>query len=85
VGVAAPTGAIVSLYYDGSRFGRDVRAGDVLETDTGRRYLIVTMRRQLVGKHAGRLHLSCVVVAEAPEGATVHPLHWYKRGRAPVR
>lgn len=74
-----PVGAIVGLYYDGVA---DVAVNHVLETPTGRRYLILELRRQERGKHTGRAHLQCLVIDEVPRDATVHPLLWYKRSRS---
>lgn len=81
---AAPAGAEVRLFYDAVT--RDVRAGDELVTSTtGRRYLVLAVRRQERGKHVGRMHLRCVVLA--PEArrdpdTIVHPVTWYRRHRA---
>lgn len=70
------------LYYDAVT--RDVNDGDYIRTPTGRTYLIQGIRIQEKGKHAGRMHLSCIVMAAdhvPEEDATVHPLHWYSRNR----
>lgn len=76
---AAPTGAVVGIYYDGLV---QVEVGEALRTPTGRTYIIVAARRQERGRHTGRQHLRCAVAdGEAPAGVRVHPLHWYKRGR----
>jgi hypothetical protein len=66
------------LYYDTTL---SVDVGDVLETSTGRRYLVLTSRRQ---QNRPRWHLRCVVMGETdpmPDGAVIHPLYWYSRDR----
>jgi hypothetical protein len=73
-----PIGAVVRIYYDGRRLEK----GDVLQTLTGRMYLVVHVRLQAKGKHAGRRqHLACVVVSEAPPETRVLPIRWYSRAR----
>ncbi len=72
----APVGALVKITYDGFV---DLGIGDVLCTDTGRCYVVVTGRRQQRGKHRGRHHLQCMVAAAPPPGARVFPLYWYSR------
>jgi hypothetical protein len=57
--VTAPVGAVVKLFVD---LVAPVRQGDIIETGTGRRYGVLGVRVQASGKHAGRQHLSCVVV-----------------------
>jgi hypothetical protein len=74
--VKAPIGAVVKITYDGNLPHGE---GHVLRATTGRLYLIIDMRRQARGKHAGRLHLRCLVIDELPSGATVHPLCWHPR------
>lgn len=81
-----PPGSVVTLGYDNDD---EVEAGDVIETSTGRRYLVHEARR--VRRRPGvavrwrfRWRLQCVVLDpdEAhPEGARVHELVWYDRGR----
>lgn len=89
--MTAPAGAIVSLYVD---LVADVGTGDVIATQSGRRYRVVDVRVQKRGKHVGRQHLRCIVdpgaepdemVYAGPEGETragvVHTIRWYKRAR----
>jgi len=74
-----PAGAIVSIYYDARV---DLVDGDALRTPTGRTYVVMASRRQQRGKHRGRWHLRCLVLDrddQPPPGATVHPIHWYRR------
>jgi len=78
----APEGAEVGLYVD---LLARVRVGHVIQTQTGRRYGVVSVRVQERGIHAGRQHLRCVVLGpdtELARGTKVHTIHWYKRGRA---
>jgi hypothetical protein len=79
----APIGAIVSLHYDNTAPGQrpDLAIGHYLRTRTGRTYQILALRQQARGKHTGRYHLKCLVVAPVPYpvNAPVHPLHWYAR------
>lgn len=79
----AAVGDVVSIYYD----GREVQTAEVLQTSTGRTYLIVSKRVQRRGAHVGRQHLRCLIV-EAEEVKAkelkIHPLHWYKRGTTRV-
>lgn len=80
--MAAAPGREVGLYYDGRR---GVEVGDEIETTgTGRRYLVIAVRRQARGKNVGRWHLRCVVLAPGaardPE-SVVHPCTWYRRQR----
>jgi len=80
----APAGAIVKLYIDSDEL---VRVGHVIETRSGRRYLVLTVRLQQRGKHIGRHHLSALVVGEdelCPTPKT-HRIHWYKRSRGGKR
>lgn len=74
-------GESAAITYDG---WQSVEQGDYLRTQTGRTYLVQDVRVQTRGKHTGRQHLSCVVMApdHQPEpDATVHPLYWYPRTR----
>jgi hypothetical protein len=80
---AAPPGAVVSIYYDPDPEA-DVAVGDGLLTRTGRLYVIVALRRQWRGKHAGRLRLRCAVAEPEAAVARVWPLFWHPRGRASV-
>jgi len=77
--MTAPAGAIVKLYLDTRR---EILPGDVVETQTGRRYLVQSVRIQERGKHVGRKHLSVVVLAAdepTPPGAMVIVIRWYRR------
>jgi len=59
VAVSAPAGAEVGIYVD---LVDEVTIGDVIETQTGRRYLVTARRAQLRGRHVGRQHLRVVVL-----------------------
>lgn len=89
----APIGATVKLYVD---LVAEVIPGDIIETGTGRRYGVLTVRLQERGKHRGRQHLGCVVVERDAEPniratqngdgidfepGTIHRIRWYVRGR----
>lgn len=88
--MTAPIGAVVSLYVD---LMESVWVGDVIETQTGRRYAVIAVRVQARGKAAGRQHLRCLVVERdtnpvsrlTSEGVTtgeageIHTIRWYKR------
>lgn len=81
--MTAPAGAIVGLYVD---LVAVVWPGDLIETRSGRRYLVMANRRQARGKHEGRQHLRCTVLGDdvgpsALVGRVVHRIRWYKRGR----
>lgn len=81
--MTAPAGAIVSIYVDLAATVT-VTPGDVIETQTGRRYSVVTVRVQTGGKHEGRQHLRCAVMAPGdalPTSGMLHPIRWYARGR----
>lgn len=94
--MTAPIGAIVSLYVD---LFAHVSPGDVIETQTGRRYGVLTVREQERGKHVGRQHLKVQVIGpdDEPnlrvvysdgseiETGKVHRISWYKRGKAKRR
>jgi hypothetical protein len=74
----APAGSIVKLYVDSDQL---IREGHVVETRSGRRYLVLTVRLQTRGKYIGRHHLSALVVGEdelCPAPVT-HRIRWYKR------
>lgn len=61
---------------------RTIDEGDVIETSTGRRYL-VTAARWVQGRSPHWL-LDTIVMATDdtnPDGATVHPLRWFPRGK----
>lgn len=76
----APVGAYVRIYYDGAKLSQF----DCLMTPTGRTYEVVAVRVQARGKHVGRQHLLCKVVARPWYTGRVLPLRWYPRGRAAV-
>lgn len=72
----APEGSVVSIAYDGA----PLDVGDILVTATDRTYVVVSVRRQTRGVHAGRQHLRCAVAEVAARGTgKVFPLYWYKR------
>lgn len=75
-----PPGSIVALYFDSPRL---MVADDVIRTESGKCYRVVSNRVQQRGKHVGRQHLTCEVVA--PETVTaddfVMPIYWYARPR----
>lgn len=77
---AAPDGSVVKLYVD---LCERVAVGDLIETQTGRRYGVLVVREQQRGKHRGRQHLSCVVIgadrSEPGPGVRLHRIRWYKR------
>jgi hypothetical protein len=69
-----------TLYYDTTL---TVDPGDVLQTTTGRRYLVQAARRSR--KRPDRWYLDVIVMGGSditPEGAEVFPIHWYSRKRA---
>lgn len=76
-----PPGSVVTLTNDRPGSGREgPEEGDVLETRTGRRYLIV--ERRPVGEHRARY--SCVVMDPAdpyPPGAVRWSWEWTPRTR----
>lgn len=77
----APAGAVVSFYVD---LVDQVGEADIIETESGRRYAVLAVRVQQRGKHRGRQHLKCVVLAsDAPyiPGQIFHRIRWYARGR----
>jgi hypothetical protein len=76
---AAPSGAEVGIFVD---VIAPVAIGDVIETQTGRRYGVVAVRVQQRREHVGRQHLRCVVLgAGAEAGGEVHRIRWYRRKR----
>lgn len=78
---AAPPGAVVGIYVDSAK---RIDRLDVIETGTGRRYQVVTVRVQKRGLHCGRQHLKCLVLhpSDDPGRATpVHRINWHRRGR----
>lgn len=77
--MTAPAGAVVKLYVD---LVAPVAPRDVIETQTGRRYSVLSVRVQLRGARAGRQHLQCLVLGvDDPPTGEVHKIRWYKRGR----
>lgn len=77
--MTAPAGAIVKIYVD---LRACVDIGDVIETQTGRRYSVVAKRVQARGKHAGRQHLICSVMGindPLPTTGMLHRIRWYPR------
>lgn len=83
--MTAPAGAIVGLYVD---LVAPVHVGDVIKTQTGRRYQVLAARVQTRGKHRGRQHLrACVLGVDDPVTAIgdrqrTHNIRWYVRGRS---
>ena len=76
----APSGAIVSIYYDSPV---SVEFGHYIRTSTGRTYLVVEVRQQKKGIHRRRKHIKALVMEEGfeiPKNSVVHPLYWYPRG-----
>lgn len=72
------------LYYDTTL---TVLPGDVIETSTGRRYLVTVATKSNGPVHHNRWHLDVVVMHPDdvnPEGATIHMLHWYSRNKKRV-
>jgi hypothetical protein len=69
---------MAALHYDSAV---PVVEGDYIRTGTGRTYLVQAVRVQQRGKHAGRQHLTTVVMEPCHDtgDATVHLLHWYRR------
>lgn len=77
--MTALAGTTVRIYVDSIA---RVQIGDVIETQTGRRYGIVAVREQRRGKHVGRQHLRCVVLESGQElhaETRVHRIGWYRR------
>ena len=75
--MTAPPGAVVGLYVDTPKV---LDLGDVIATETGRRYRVVGVRVQQRGAHTGRQHLRCEVLA--PDADADPPrltLRWYRR------
>jgi hypothetical protein len=73
-------GSVVKLHADASRNGGAPEPGDVLETSTGRRYLIDT----ICGTTRRRHLLVCVVMHpddDYPTGAVVWRWKWTTRNR----
>lgn len=79
----APVGSVVKIYVD---LLERVSLGDVIQTGTGRRYLVVSVREQSRGNHIGRQHLRCAVLsAEDKVPGKVHEIIWYRRSPASKR
>lgn len=74
----APRGTEVGLYYDSSN---PVQVDDFLQTQSGRTYLITSVRIQEQGKHIGRQHLRALVSGPEEIGPEdkVHLILWYSR------
>ena len=75
-------GEVAGLVYDWLGEGPPPRGGDVLETRTGRRYLVVDARRVRTTKSPCRLRIKGLVLEEGdgPEGEyRVYPLFWDPR------
>lgn len=77
---AAPPGAVVRIFID--KVAR-VAPDDIIETPTGRRYRVISVREQLSGKHVGRQHMVLTVLAatDLVPLDRVHTISWYKRGK----
>lgn len=81
--MTAPAGAVVKLYVD---LAASVAPTDVIETESGRRYWVLTVREQQRGKHIGRQHLGCMVLGDDWErivgrDPVIHRIRWYMRKR----
>ena len=90
--MTAPIGAVVALSVD---LLADVGPGDIIQTQTGRRYRVLLVRVQKKGKTIGRQHLRCLVVEKNTEPdaddftyagvegirrqCRVHTIRWYER------
>ncbi len=59
----------------------DLAVGHFLKTPAGSAYLVQGIRQN--SRRAHRRHLECVrwPLAEIPEDAAVHELHWYARAK----
>lgn len=77
--MTAPAGTEVGLYVD---LAAPVTIGDVIETQSGRRYFVSSVRVQARGENVGRQHLRAIVMSSddpLPTTGTLHPIRWYKR------
>lgn len=77
-------GEVVPLTYDWRGEGPPPEEGDVLQTQTGRRYLLVGVRRVKTSKPVVRLKIEGLVLdpGERPEGEhRVFELLWNRRCR----
>lgn len=82
--MTAPAGANVGIYVDLSPI---VAIGDVIETQSGRRYIVSSARVQQRGRHVGRQHLRAVVMGREdplPTSGTLHRIRWYRRDGSKV-
>lgn len=68
-----PVGSIRSFLYD---CDFDVDVGDVLQTTTGRFYIIIEARKSK--NVVGRWNLKTVVIDVIPENTHVFSLEWYR-------
>jgi hypothetical protein len=77
-----PTLSPCRLYYDADTTVLD---GHYLLTPAGSAYLVTRVRPHRT--RPGRFNLQCLrwPKADVPEGATIHPLHWYQRKRKQSR
>lgn len=78
---AAPAGVVVKIHIDSPD---TIEPGHVVQTTTGRRYLVKHVRRQERGKYAGRWHLRCEVMDRTMKvrewvATTFHYITWYPR------
>jgi hypothetical protein len=81
--MTAPVGATVQIYVD---LVERVAIDDVIQTQSGRRYRVLSVREQVRGEHVGRQHLQCVVIdrevtVRGHVATTIHQIRWYPRGR----
>lgn len=84
----APAGAVVRIYVD---LVAPVDVCDVIETQSGRRYQVMEVRKQTRGQHVGRQHLACLVLGPDDPGSThpfddskpprLHRIRWYPRAK----
>lgn len=76
----AAEGTEVGIYVD---LAAPVAPGDAIVTPSGRAYMVVAVRVQERGKHAGRQHVRGIVTHESrvPFGIQVHRIRWYPRPR----
>lgn len=73
----APIGSMVKFSYEAPDI--EVTEGNILKTTSGRLYLVVSVRKQVKGFHAGLWHLVAIVIAREVHGAQIHPLYWKRR------
>lgn len=74
----APPGAEVGLYVD---LAARVAPDEVIQTESGRRYLVIRVRVQERGRYRGRQHLRAIVcdVDDVTGDRRVHRIRWYRR------